>query len=103
MQIKNSQKRHSFYARITNSRHPVWSLQLLTSAEEWANRMEARMAEGEPLANVAEQTYQSVILHTVEGQGLHELVCDRMVDYLVLCWVHGYELERWYKAHRYQN
>jgi len=60
-------------------------------AETWANLMEARMAEGATLADIAQSTS-----HEADTGGITGFMYGCAVATLAHCWEHGEELRRWH-------
>lgn len=59
--------------------------------EAWANLMEARIAVGEKLQDIAEATS-----HEADTEGITGFMYGCAVSVLSKCWVHGEALRRWH-------
>lgn len=95
MEVKSVRARRKFYLTVERSTDPVLGLSVLSCAERWANAIEERLGRGERLEDVAEETHGPATGYA-EGLQLHTTLCDRMVEFLDSCWVHGARLSRWY-------
>ncbi len=62
-----------------------------TYAEHWANLMEAHLAEGKAIADVAEADS-----HTADEEGITGFMYGCAVSILASCWEHGEELRKWH-------
>jgi hypothetical protein len=60
-------------------------------AERWANMMEAELANGKKLAEVAQETS-----HAADTEGITGFMYGAAVSVLSHCWLHGEELRRWH-------
>jgi hypothetical protein len=60
-------------------------------AEAWANLMEAQMAEGAKLADIAKDTS-----HRADTQGITGFMYGMAVSILTKHWEHGEQLRRWH-------
>lgn len=60
-------------------------------AEAWADLMEARLADGAKLEQIAEQTS-----HEADAEGITGFMHGAAVTVLAHCWEHGEELRRWH-------
>ncbi len=60
-------------------------------AERWADLMEAAMAGGAALADIADSTS-----HEADTEGITGFMYGAAVATLSRCWVHGEELRRWH-------
>jgi len=60
-------------------------------AERWADLMEKRMADGESLADIAEETS-----HAADTEGITGFMYGCAVSILAQVWKHGEELRRWH-------
>lgn len=60
-------------------------------AEDWANLMEAKMAEGAKLEDIAEETS-----HEADYDGITGFMYGTAVSILASCWKHGDALRRWH-------
>ena len=67
---------------------------ILRFAEQWAERMEARMEWGEKLAEIAEETQNGTIIRLSGTQ-----LCLAVVA-LAKHWEHGAELKAWHDKRR---
>lgn len=59
--------------------------------EAWANLMEARIAAGAQVKDVAEETG-----HAADTEGVSGFMYGCAVSVLSQCWVHGEDLRRWH-------
>ena len=73
-----------------NSDDP-YSARCFSYAEDWADLMEAKMAEGEKLADVASATS-----HEADYDGITGFMYGMAVSILSKCWKHGEELRVWH-------
>lgn len=64
---------------------------IMTYAEDWANLMEARMAAGEKLEDIADETS-----HQADTDGITGFMYGAAVSTLAQVWEHGEELRRWH-------
>lgn len=60
-------------------------------AEDWARLMQTRIANGESLAECAEE-----LSHAADHDGITGFMYGCAVQMLAECWVHGEELRRWH-------
>lgn len=63
-----------------------------TYARDWADLMEARLAEGASVADVAKETS-----NVADTDGITGFMYSAAVSILVGCWEHGEELYKWHK------
>ena len=63
-------------------------------AEQWADLMEIKLAEGKTLENIADSTSHEVDQRP--GFGITGFMYGAAVSALALCWVHGDQLRRWH-------
>lgn len=68
-----------------------YGLACFSFAERWADLMEAAIAEGKLLQDVAKQTS-----HTADTEGITGFMYGMAVSILAKTWVHGEELRRWH-------
>jgi len=62
-----------------------------TYAERWADLMEAALAGGKPIADVAKATS-----HEADVEGITGFMYGCAVSILASCWEHGEELRKWH-------
>lgn len=62
-----------------------------TYAERWADLMEAALAEGKSIADIAEP-----LSHKADVEGITGFMYGCAVSILASCWEHGEELRRWH-------
>ncbi len=62
-------------------------------AENWARLMQAAMARGEKLADVAKP-----LSHDADSEGITGFMYGAAVSMLSHCWVHGEELRKWHNG-----
>ena len=60
-------------------------------ASRWANFMERELANGKPLAEIAQATS-----HEADDEGITGYMYGVAVSLLAHCWKHGEELRRWH-------
>ena len=60
-------------------------------AEKWANLMEAKLAEGSKLEDIAKQTS-----HDADTEGITGFMYGCAVSMLAEAWEHGEQLRRWH-------
>jgi len=68
-----------------------YGLGVLSFAARWANLMEAKMAEGHALADIAQQCEREA-----DTEGITGFMYGAAVSTLASCWAHGEELRRWH-------
>lgn len=68
-----------------------YSARIFSYAEDWANMMEAKMANGEKLEDVAHQTSRDA-----DTDGITGFMYGAAVAVLAHCWKHGDQLRRWH-------
>jgi hypothetical protein len=64
---------------------------VMTYAERWARLMEARIAKGERLADIAKECS-----HIADEEGITGFMYGCAVSILAQVWIHGEELRRWH-------
>ena len=64
---------------------------VIVYAEQWANLMEARMANGEKLADIAHLTSSEA-----DTEGITGFMYGCAVSQLAMVWEHGEELRQWH-------
>lgn len=69
---------------------------VMTYAERWARMMEARMAKGERIADIAEECS-----HLADDEGITGFMYGAAVSTLAAVWVHGEALRLWHNL-KYQ-
>ncbi len=73
------------------NQHSDYGRRVYSYAEEWADLMEARMAKGERLEDIAEATsYQA------DTDGITGFMYGAAISVLAGYWVHGGTLRRWH-------
>lgn len=87
LDIKDAAKWRSF---ITNNSDTYGSA-CVRFADAWGRLMQARMAGGESLADVAE-----ACSHEANTEGITGFMYGAAVSVLAECWEHGEELRRWH-------
>lgn len=68
-----------------------YSRRCVTYAEDWGRLMQAEMAKGKALKDIAEPTS-----HQADTDGITGFMYGAAVSMLAECWVHGEELRRWH-------
>ena len=62
-------------------------------AERWADMMEQRLADGEKLADIADETS-----HAADTEGITGFMYGAAVSVLAGVWEHGEKLRRWHNC-----
>lgn len=75
---------------VDNNQDPYGS-GVIRFAERWADLMEAKMAEGATLEDIAEATS-----HEAETEGITGFMYGAAVSVLATSWEHGDQLRRWH-------
>ena len=78
------------HQRKINSADP-YGAEIIRYAEAWADLMEAEIARGRPLEDVALQTS-----HTADTDGITGFMYGCAVQILSQCWRHGEALRKWH-------
>lgn len=89
MKIKEDQA-HS-YAAWREKNSDSYSTRCFTYAEEWADLMESRLAQGATIADCAKETS-----HAANTDGITGFMYGMAVSILAKAWQHGEELRRWH-------
>lgn len=76
---------------IATNSQDGYSLGVVTYFERWANLMEAKIAEGSKLEDIAEETS-----HTADTEGITGFMYGCAVQALAYFWEHGEQLRRWH-------
>lgn len=79
------------YDNWKNKNTDPYSRRCFTYAEDWADMMEAEIAAGKTLADVASATSRKA-----DTDGITGFMYGVAVEILAKCWVHGEELRRWH-------
>lgn len=87
MKIKNQ----AFWEKGLASNTDPYGRRCFTYAEDWANLMEARMANGERIADMAEATS-----HEADTDGITGFMYGVAVSILSKVWEHGEALRLWH-------
>jgi hypothetical protein len=80
------------YAKYKAVNTDLYGSDIVSYGERWANLMEARMAKGEKIADIAKETSREADTTGIAGPIL--LCCAVMA--LIYFWQHGEELRLWY-------
>jgi hypothetical protein len=99
MHISDNRVRTSWYRVAERSQDPVYALAVLSLAERWAELMEVRLAAGENIAGIAEETRRAVTPDT-DAIAPRTVWGDFIADYFEDCWRYGLAFRRWYGASR---
>ena len=78
-----------------NNNEDPYGRRCYTYAKDWADLMEARLAEGQSIADVADMTSR-----LADTDGITGFMFGAAVSVLVACWEHGEELRAWHKKER---
>jgi len=87
MRIKDEQ---AWSAWVANNLDP-YGAGVIRYAERWADLIEARMAEGRALVDVAKDTS-----HEADTEGITGFMYGAACSVLTTSWEHGEELRRWH-------
>lgn len=60
--------------------------------EKWANLMEEEIEKGKSIEDVADKTSE-----IVGRKEISNTMFDSALNILYKCWIHGYDLESWFK------
>lgn len=75
--------------RFVEANRDPYGRQVVSYSELWADLMEGRMKDGEPIADMAEETS-----HEANTTGITGFMYGCAVSVLSQCWEHGEELRR---------
>ena len=89
MQLKPETE--SEYESYKSNNSDPYGAAVVEYSERWADMMEAEMAAGKKLADVAEQTS-----HSADTDGITGFMYGCAVKGLAYFWIHGEELRRWH-------
>jgi hypothetical protein len=87
--VEGKEKEYSDY-QLKNSKD-AYSNRVVTYGEDWANLMEAHIAEGIPLENCADTDS-----HTADTDGITGFMYGCAVTALARFWIHGEALRKWH-------
>ena len=90
MNLRDDKAKQDWQTGLANNTDP-YGRRCFTYAEEWANLMEARMADGESIEDCAKETS-----HEADTDGITGFMYGAAVSILAGCWEHGEELRRWH-------
>ena len=74
-----------------------YEVAIFVYAEKWANLMEAALAEGKSIVDVADKTS-----HQADEEGITGFMYGAAVSILSQCWEHGEELRKWHNKEHNQ-
>lgn len=90
MQLKpNTETEYEAY-KAENSSDP-YSARVVSYGEDWANLMEARLAKGEKIIDIASDTSRKA-----DTDGITSFMYGCAVSALARFWIHGEELRQWH-------
>lgn len=81
----------SEYEKYKEMNKDPYGGRVVSYGEDWANLMEARMAKGEKIADIARDTS-----HEADTDGITGFMYGAAVSALSHFWEHGEELRRWH-------
>lgn len=87
MKIRNQE---DWKKGLANNTDP-YGARVYSYAEDWANLMEEKMAEGVPLTECAKETS-----HKADTDGITGFMYGAAVSVLAHCWEYGEALRRWH-------
>lgn len=94
MELKDREKYEGWKAKQADSDDPTgaaYGMACFTYAEQWADLMEAGMAEGKKIEDIAKDTS-----HEADTDGITGFMYGMAVSILSRCWIHGEELRQWH-------
>lgn len=89
MNITNQGK----WAEYKQANESQYGKDVMRLAEGWADAVEAKMAEGATLEDIAEEARRSVGIPGMSGEQVEYTVAA-----LADCWEHGLQLQTWFEA-----
>lgn len=90
MQFKNAEAQALWEKGLANNQDPYGNA-CYRYCSEWATRMEAQMAVGKKIAEIAERTS-----HEADDEGITGFMYGMAVSILASAWLHGEALRLWH-------
>ena len=91
MQFKDDEAKAKYDAGWEKNKDSAYGARCFTYATEWADLMEAQLAAGKSVADVASDTS-----HAADTDGITGFMYGMAVSILSDTWVHGEALRRWH-------
>ena len=90
MQFKNSEAETQWHQGIAKN-DDDYGRACFVYSSEWATRMEAEIAQGKKIADIADRTS-----HEADDEGITGFMYGIAVSILAGCWLHGEALRLWH-------
>lgn len=91
MKFKNEEAQQGFQRGVDNQKGDAYGLRIYSYATTWADLMEAELANGRAVVDVAEECSQKA-----DTDGITGYMYGAAVSALTATWEHGEDLRRWH-------